>query len=160
IARDLLRDRGLGLGVDVLDQLQRKVLVLPRFLLGVIAFLQIEIGDDAQERRPDVDAFAVGEFNEAIELGLAQFVVAQFARRIGHRGTDTAVRWISILTDNPYAPYVSGALTMPAFKWECDPTVALGNARWRSGEEGHGNHRAVSRRATPARRRPLCGRQF
>ena len=58
---------GAGRVVDLVDQARRQLDELALLVGGMRARLHIEIGQHAQQRRPDVDALAAGERHQPVE---------------------------------------------------------------------------------------------
>ena len=59
------RPRG---NVRLLQQTVREFGVLSDFLRRGIWVLHVAVGDDSQQRRPDVDAIVVGKIQQAVEI--------------------------------------------------------------------------------------------
>ena len=71
-AGDLVGDDGAGLGIDQIDQPERELGELLLLLVGVLRLLDIQIGHHPQQRWPDIDAVAVTEFDQGIQIGKVQ----------------------------------------------------------------------------------------
>src|SRR5262249_50808604 len=119
IAGDLVGDQRTRLGIDQFDQPQGELGEMPGFFLGVRGLLHVEVSHHPQQRRPDIDAVAVGEFNQAVEVRIVRYGDHGFtdmASKTWHRG-NAHVPDLS-------APPVSGPLTMPVLNRHTDRSVA------------------------------------
>ena len=58
-----------GRRIDGVDQPQRQFDILRFFLRGMRRFLHVEIGEDAQQGRADIDAVSAGQVEQAIKWG-------------------------------------------------------------------------------------------
>jgi len=61
--------RGAGGVIDLLDQARGQLDELPFFIRAVRVGLDIEVGQDAQQRRADVNAFAARQRHEPVKTG-------------------------------------------------------------------------------------------
>ncbi|MEY9456453.1 hypothetical protein ABIG07_005401 [Bradyrhizobium ottawaense] len=75
IDRELGLDGRAGRIVDLVDQPRCKLGELALLVVAVDAGLHIEVGQHAQQRRPNIDAFATGERHQPVESG---------KQRLGH----------------------------------------------------------------------------
>ena len=70
VGRQSCRDRGAGRRVDGVDQPQCQLDILGFFLGAVGRLLHIEVGEDAQQRRADVDAVPACQIDQTVERGV------------------------------------------------------------------------------------------
>ena len=69
VVRKPRANRGAGGVVDLIDQARRQLDELALLVERMPRRLHIEIGQHAQERRPDVDPLAAGERHQPVEAG-------------------------------------------------------------------------------------------
>ena len=72
VGRQAGRHRGAGRRIDGVDQPQRELDILGFFVGAVRRLLHIKVGEDAQQRRADIDAVPACQIDQTVEGGYAE----------------------------------------------------------------------------------------